>query len=416
MGLQCTENKTSHLPYICFLYYSIFLQMNSNKKAFSPRYFFITTILFLFCFAHSVYAQNTGISNTYTTADGLQRLNIERSMIFEPDTTWMYSHHPYITYFNNQFIATWSNGFKDEDKPGQRIAYSVSKDFKHWSKPQTLATPAVYKNDTLNVLTAAGFHQYKNTLVAYFGEYSPHKTNTNLWAKTTTDGRHWSKPVSMHIPVNANLGPEKIANGRLIINGNFTFAYTDDASGLTGWKMNSFYPDTAYKEDNPATFYTPAEKRGLPPLCESSFFQTADGIIHALLRVTGKGWKGRLWLTESKDNGNNWSMPTEAAFSDNDSKFHFGQLPDKRFYYVGIPDTLHHYDRTPLILSVSADGKVFDKHYIIADETYTLKKEGLWKGGQYGYPYTFIRNGYMYVIISRQKEAIETIRFKLNQL
>ena len=71
--------------------------------------------------------------------------------------------------------------------------------------------------------------------------------------------------------------------------------------------MSSFYPDSLYKEDNPATFYAPAEKSGFPPLCEGSFFQTDDNVLHMLLRVTGKGWKGKLWLTESKDDGVTWS-------------------------------------------------------------------------------------------------------------
>ena len=179
--------------------------------------------------------------------------------------------------------------------------------------------------------------------------------------------------------------------------------------------MSSFYPDSLYKQDNSATFYKPAEKLGLPPICEGSFYQTDDGIIHMLLRVTGKGWKGHLWLTQSTS-GDSWTRPVETKFTDNDSKFHFGRLPDKRYYYVGIPDTLHHYDRNPLVLALSADGKHFNKQYIIADEPYQLKKKGLWKGGQYGYPHTMIYKNEMYVIISRQKEAIEIIRFKLDQL
>jgi len=155
---------------------------------------------------------------------------------------------------------------------------------------------------------------------------------------------------------------------------------------------------------------------GYPPLCEGSFFQTDDNVIHMLLRVTGKGWKGWLWLTESRDNGSTWSSPVQTKFTDNDSKFHFGRLPDKRYYYVGIPDTLHHYDRNPLILAVSNDGKSFNKQYVIADELYQLKEKGLWKGGQYGYPHSIIYKNELYVIISRQKESIEVIRFKLNQL
>ena len=264
---------------------------------------------------------------------------------------------------------------------------------------------------------AAGFHQYHDTLVAYYGEYSPQRTNTHLWAKITTDGEHWSDGLDMHIPVNPNHGPQAIANGRLIISGNFAFPYTDDPSGLSGWKMSSFYDDSLYKEDNPERFYSPAEKMHLPPLCEGSFFQTKDGFIYMLLRVTGNGWKGRLWMTVSKDNGTHWSLPVETSFTDNDSKFHFGKLLDGRFYYVGIPDTLHHYARTPLVPAISEDGKFFHKQYIIAsDNPYILKKEGLWKGGQYGYPHTMIYNGYMYVIISRQKEAIEVMRFKMEEL
>ncbi|MDO3627313.1 exo-alpha-sialidase [Mucilaginibacter sp. BT774] len=363
-----------------------------------------------------VRAQQTRISNNYRDTTGLKHLKVERSMIFSPEKEWLYNHHPAITLFKGKLIAIWSDGMIDEDSAGQRVVFSVSNDFKKWSAPQELAYPSKAANGVSNVLTAAGFHQFNDTLVAYYGEYEKDRTHTHLWAKTSTDGLHWSAPIDMHVAVNPNHGPETIQGGRLIISGNFTFPYTDDHTGLSGWKMSSFYPDSLYEQDNPATFYKPAEKMGLPPLCEGSFFQTDDKVIHMLLRVTGKGWKGKLWLTESKDNDKTWSRPAETNFTDNDSKFHFGRLPDKRFYYVGIPDTLHHYDRNPLVLALSDDGKYFNKQYIIADGLYTLKKKGLWKGGQYGYPVTMVDKGYMYVIISRQKESIEVIRFKLSQL
>ncbi len=371
--------------------------------------------LFLF-FCLMQFNTSAQIKNNYVTDENIQHLTIERSLIYVPDTAWFYNHHASIAFFKNKFIAIWSDGMTDEDQSGQRVVFSTSKNFFSWSKPMVLAEPSVYKNDTLNVLTAAGFHQFNDTLVAYFGEYSPHKTNTHLWAKLSTDGEHWSHEIDMHVPVNPNHGPEKINSGRLIISGNFTFPYTDDYRGLSGWKMSSFYSDSLYKEDNPATFYKPAEKNNLPPLCEGSFYQTNDNVLHMLMRVTGKGWKGKLWVTESDDNGTHWSFPRETNFTDNDSKFHFGRLPDKQFYYVGIPDTTHHYARTPLVLSVSNDGNSFTKNYIIADEPYTLQNKGLYKSGQYGYPHTIIHDGYMYVIVSRQKEAIEVVRFRLSQL
>jgi hypothetical protein len=352
------------------------------------------------------------IRNNYSSEKGLVHLSVERAMIYVPDTNWLYSHHPSVTYFKNKFIAIWSNGYKDEDNPGQRVVLSVSKDFYHWSPIRALAVPSFTK-DTQNVLTAAGFHQYHDTLIAYYGEYTNDRRQTHLWAKTSTDGDHWSDATDMHVAVNPNHGPQSIKNGRLIISGNFTFPYTDDPKGLSGWKMVSFYADSLYAEDNPDTFEPPAVKLGLPPLCEGSFFQTDDGMIHMLLRATDNGWRGRLWVTESKDNGSHWSLPVETGFTDNDSKFHFGRLPDKRFYYVGIPDTLHRHRRSPLVLAISNDGKFFNNQYILADEVYSLKREGLWKDGQYGYPHTMILDGYLYIIVSRLKESMEIIRCKI---
>ncbi|HVZ56380.1 MAG TPA: exo-alpha-sialidase [Chitinophagaceae bacterium] len=362
------------------------------------------------------FGQAPCIASTYRDADSLTRLSPERVMIYVPDTSWLYNHHPSITHYRGRIWAIWSDGLRDEDQPGQRILVCESSDFFHWGKPAVLATPSRYRRDTFNILTAAGFHQYRDTLVAYFGEYSPHRTQTRLWAKYTCDGKKWSRAIDLGLAVIPNHGPQRTLGGSLLISGNVTFPRTHDSTGLRGWQVTSFYPDSLVAQDNPATFYAPAEKMGLPPLCEGSFYQTGNGTLHMLLRVTGKGWKGRLWLTESRDDGQHWSFPIETQFPDNDSKFHFGQLPDGRYYYVGIPDTLHHYDRTPLVLSVSGDGCHFDKHYILADQPYTLKRTGLWKGGQYGYPHTMIWQGFLYVIVSRQKEAIEILRFRLSQI
>jgi hypothetical protein len=124
-------------------------------------------------------------------------------------------------------------------------------------------------------------------------------------------------------------------------------------SGISGWKLSSFYPDSLYNRIIPLPFMPRLSNWVCRHYAKDHFFKRMTKVLHMLLRVTGKGWKGHLWLTESKDNGKSWSRPVEAPFSDNDSKFHFGRLPDKRFYYVGIPDTLHHYDRNPLVLSLS---------------------------------------------------------------
>ena len=64
-------------------------------------------------------------------------------------------------------------------------------------------------NDTLNVLTAAGFYQHNGTLVAYFGEYTKHRQNTKLYAVTTEDGEHWGREIDLNVPLIPNHGPQQ---------------------------------------------------------------------------------------------------------------------------------------------------------------------------------------------------------------
>ncbi len=115
-------------------------------------------------------------------------------------------------------------------------------------------------------------------------------------------------------------------------------------------------------------------------LCEGSFYQTDDGVLHMLLRTTGPGYAGKLWVTESRDDGTTWSSPVETGFTDNNTKFHFGRLPDGRFYYVGCPDPEPRGARNPLVLSLSEDGVRFDRHFILADEEYVQRRPGQAQG------------------------------------
>ena len=370
------------------------------------------------------------ITNCYDPKAARPRLAVERAYLYRPETEWTYSHHASITFFKGRFYAIWSNGREHEDYPGQRVLIASSADWHHWTEPQPLVGPLPGKYSEL-VLTAAGFHQYNGTLVAYVGayEYSQEAIHngirgghdhqdTRLWALTTTDGQEWSGLLDMKIPIVPNHGPQRTASGRLIISGNISFPYTDDPSGLSGWTMTGIYPPdmAATIYDDSEGFWLVQKRMGWPAgLCEGSFYQTDDGVIHMLLRTTGPGYAGKLWLTESCDDGLTWSPPQETAFTDNNTKFHFGQLPDGRFYYVGCPDPEPRGARCPLVLSLSEDGVHFCHHYILADEDYVQKKPGKYKGGLYGYPHTMVHDGYLYVIISLRKEAVAVLRVATSQ-
>ena len=346
---------------------------------------------------------------------GATRPKVENALIYQPSTEWTYSHHQSITFFKGRFYAIWSNGRQDEDAPGQRVLIASSADFKTWTTPKPLVDSVIEKG-VERVLTASGFHQNEGTLVAYFGNYGPNKETTHLQAVTTTDGEHWSAVREVGAPINPNHGPQRTASGRLIISGNISFPYSDDPAGLSGWHMTGIYSQrmAATIKDDPASFWEVAKDQGWPvSLCEGSFFQTNDGILHMLLRNTGKHYARRLWLTESRDNGATWSEPELTDFSDTSAKFHFGRLPDGRFYYVGNPLTGA---RIPLALSISRDGVRFDRHFILGDTHYDMRKPGASKGGEYGYPHTFLHEDYLYTIVSRQKEAVEVLRVALSEL
>lgn len=350
---------------------------------------------------------------------GARRPRVESVFLYRPETNWTYSHHAGITFFKGRFFAIWSNSRKDEDAPGQRVLLATSKNFRKWTEPCPLVDSVTGENGVERVLTAAGFHAHKGTLVAYFGNYGPNKETTRLQAVTTTDGRRWTPVRDIGVPVNPNHPPQKTASGRLIISGNISFPWTDDPAGLHGWHMTGIYPPEMQEtiKDDPASFWEVAARQGWPAgLCEGSFYQTDDGVLHMLLRnamTKGVTYRHRLWLSESRDDGRSWSAPVETEFSDTNAKFHFGRLPDGRFFYVGNPVGR---GRTPLVLSLSKDGVRFDDHYILGERSYTQLQPGKAKGGEYGYPHTLIRKGRLYVIVSRKKEGVEVLRLNLSEL
>lgn len=359
------------------------------------------------------------------------RLAVERAYLYRPENQWTYSHHASITFFKGRYVAVWSNGRVNEDDPGQRVLIATSLDGMAWTEPQPLVGPLQGRHSEL-VLTASGFHQQAGTLVAYVGAYEYTEQairngikggeghqDTRLWAMTSTSGGSWSDLIDMKIPIVPNHGPQPTASGRLIISGNISFPYSDDRNGLSGWKMTGIYPPdmAATIFDDSEAFWLVQKRMGWPAgLCEGSWYQTDDGVIHMLLRTTGPGYIGKLWLTESSDDGATWSAPREIEFSDNNTKFHFGRLPDGRFYYVGSPDAAPRGARNPLALSISEDGVRFCRHYILADEDYVQRQPGKHKGGLYGYPHTMVHDGYLYTIVSLRKEAVAVLRVALANL
>ena len=344
----------------------------------------------------------------------VERPHVESSLVHAAASEWTYTHHPHLGLFRGRLWAMWSNGHVNEDRSGQRVIIASSADCERWTEPRVLAEPGLMPDGRERVLTAAGLHAHAGKLVAYFGDYGPQKEDTRLWAMSSDEGENWSEWLDMQVPVCPNFGPSATRSGRLIMPGNISFPYTDDASGLSGWTMAGIYPpEMADITDDPDSFWVVAERAGWPTaVCEGSFMQTDDGVLHMLLRAELRGFRWRLWQTDSHDDGTTWSPAVETEFTDCNAKFHLGRLPDGRFYYVGNPLAGN---RWPLLMSLSEDGMSFDRHLILGEGHWELPQDAH-RPGEYGYPHTVVHEGALHVIVSRQKRAIEVLRVRLSDL
>lgn len=345
------------------------------------------------------------------------------SILYRPaNLQWSYSHHASLCRYRGLFHAIWSNGVRDEDDLGQRVLHATSSDGIHWSAHRVL-----FPSQAGGVLTACGLYDNGQALVAYAGSYVYDPMNvdgghyitindqhraTTLLAKTTVDGIVWGDTTDLKLPIIANHGPQRLHSGRLLLSGSVTFPHTDQADGLTGWQVRGLEPCpwTDMYDDSEGLMRHIALRGDGVMLCEGSFFQTDDQAIHMLLRSDRR----KLYETVSLDDGETWSPPQETDFTDCGTKFHAGRLPDGRYFIVGSPDPAG--ARCPLVISLSRDGQVFDREFVI-DGTYRpLRHAGKYKGGIYGYPHTMIHGDTFYVICSVNKEDIHVYTFPLSAL
>ncbi|MBR3751260.1 MAG: exo-alpha-sialidase [Clostridia bacterium] len=367
-----------------------------------------------------------------TNKPSQSKIDSEAILLYKARKGASYCHHASIAHFKGAFYAIWSCGRVTEDDQGQQVMLSVSENGTNWSKPRTLVSPGDIGRPR-GVLTAAGLYSAGEALNAYFGYYEyaqdcieegatrpkndAHHQGTTLYVMRC-DGSTWSEPLDMHIPIVPNHAPSPTHSGRLIISGNISFPYTDSPCGTKDYKISgiygSYFDDKPYFDDSDAIWRV-GEHNGWVQqgrlVCEGSFYQTDDDVIHMLLRTN----TDRLWCTQSRDDGATWSTPFKTDFQTDASKFHFGRLPDGRFYAVG-NFCFNGYKRDPLHLCLSSDGERFNTCYVLRDEPHTPFRTDSRKGGLYGYPHSLVHDGYLYVIYSKHKEDIEITRVRLKDI
>lgn len=349
-------------------------------------------------------------SNSYSPGNDYPELDIEHSVVYMPSGTWSYSHHPSVTRFKGKFYIVYSNGLKGEDEPGQRVMICSSTDFKDWSEPEVLVEPGIGDYGTLKILTPGGITVCHDLLTVYYTENdndgeSDRRLNPCLYAMVSSDGVNWSRPVDTGLAIFPSHRPLCLSDGRFVMTCNRNVYYTDDSSGLGGWMKSGVAPQD---QTGCITF-----EQMKPSLCEGEILEHEDGILYNLFRNSSRPYDGYLWQSQSFDRGATWTMPVKSNFSDNNTKSFFLALEDGRYLYIGTPDNTRQGTRYPLVLALSSDGFSFDSCHILSDELYSQQYEGRYKGGDYGYPFAYIKDGYAYVAVSRHKERIDAIICKI---
>ena len=380
------------------------------------------------------------INNANYDKKTAKRIPVETVKIFEADINgYAYSHCPYITFFNGEFIAAWTVNFLHEEENGQSIMLSYSKDGSVWSKGEVIAPfPSLAKG----IIAPGGFYVNGDTLNLYVHYYEweqevaegekrksfAHK-NTKMFCVTSQDGHTFSEPIDMGIDAHLVLPPRMTSVGKMIGGAMFSFATSEETDGIHGFVRTSYLPDHVFLKyaDHSQTVYSVGRHVGMGVhLMEAALLDDGKGHLKMLLRSRDNSkfvqLENELWTRETSDNlyatdstdGVNWSKVYRTDFTNNDSKFNAGRLADGRYYITSNPDRLGL--RLPLVLSLSDDGENFDRHYIIREDFNNIKFMGRWK--QYGcqYPSTFEKHGYLYVIYSICKEDVAVSKIRISDL
>ena len=141
------------------------------------------------------------------------------------------------------------------------------------------------------------------------------------------------------------------------------------------------------------------------PTCS---YEAADGTYVRLWRSN----RGIQHPHFSYDKGITWTEIGDSEFPDTGARTSVGNLPNGSAYLIGNPG----FRRMQLCISVSEDGYLFDKNFVIACEPETMKYRGRAKGTGFHYPHSVVAGDYLFVIYSQNKEDIHIAKIPLSEL
>ena len=264
-----------------------------------------------------------------------------------------YNHGAVPVMFRERLYVMWQSSRRDEDAPDTQVVYSASDDMRNWPAPKVMA-PA--RQGTL--VTSGGWWTDGETLIAFLNVWPGWQEGRREGYAdyiTSTDGVTWSAPKPVlgadGTPVMGVIeqDPHKLPDGRII--GAFHTSpglvakpyYTDDPLAISGWtrgEMENLPSDgIVSRELEPSLYVRPGGAVVMIFRDQASSFMTLASVSH--------------------DRGDTWTTPALTPFPDARTKQSAGTLPGGTVFRASNPNS--HKARFPLVLSLSRDGRHFDR-------------------------------------------------------
>ena len=275
-----------------------------------------------------------------------------------------------------------------------QVRWSWSKDGARWAPIQTLAAPTIDK-PRIN----GGFYADNHQVVAYVGT-----NHRSVEAYVSTDGLRWE-----------DCGPVFTDGGEFVLTESFRPTLKRNMLAM-GFRPGAKAVSVRFTTNAPLG---PAEVLDIPwpdeglhgrRMEETTWYQTDDGRIWIFNRDGGLWPKGagtaamRLWLGWSDDEARTWHVPVLTDFPDCSAEPFAGRCPNGSFFLINNPNRKP-MDRRRMALSVSRDGRIFNRMFILADEPTENKYNGMEPG--YQYPHGLVDGNRLLVVYSVNKEDVE---------
>ena len=333
---------------------------------------------------------------------GLPRLaEAERICVYRSDGEG-YVNNVLLSKFRGVYYCMWQSSPRDEDSPDTHVMFATSPNGRTWTEPCLLAAPT----DSCFV-SPGGWLQRGDSLAAVLNyvDAADRSRGGTAWARVTGDGSTWTAPrpllMAEGTPMDGILeqDPLLLPGGRTIGAAHFRPGlqvrpiYTDDPSGLKGWRAAQF----------PAGDGNPLEP---------SQFSRTDGTLVMIFRDQASSFVKLASI--STDKGESWSRTALTGIPDSRSKQCAGNVPDGRSFMVWNPTGSK--SRRVLVLALSDDGVCFDSAWLIAgpSDLQPRRHEGRYKTLGYNYPKAFVEDDALWIALSENKEDAVLFRVPLS--